>query len=315
MAANAKQIKEDCVGVDVRTVWEGYVRKRRVVGFVDSEGQCFIVPDHRSLYGLLRRCIDDNVKPKVHLSSFTKLKPICAEEVAVRFRTPALPHNPLHVFVSGVGHTHVQRVGKVVGDGRDESVQLVQPEWFYKGNGIILKTTEETLMVPRGAWSGVEEAELVLVYLVDGEKWPHYIGYTIGNEFSDTDFGKAHRHYFAQSKLLNCSVAPEIVLAAPPSDITIEIEIHRSETLLWRTEVSTGSQKLLFSVPEIEKLLFKHQQFLRPGMMHYLYLGTYKSSYQDGIRLEQGDRIEMRTQELRWSLVNRVNSPLAVACM
>ena len=61
----------------------------------------------------------------------------------------------------------------------------VQPEWFYKGNGLHLRAHGETLEVPSFANDGGEEPEIAGIYIIDEEKTPWRIGFTTGNEFSD----------------------------------------------------------------------------------------------------------------------------------
>jgi hypothetical protein len=43
------------------------------------------------------------------------------------------------------------------------------PEWFYKGCGVLLKTTGEPLLVPGYAEDGGEEAEIAGIYVIDPE--------------------------------------------------------------------------------------------------------------------------------------------------
>lgn len=61
----------------------------------------------------------------------------------------------------------------------------VQPEWFYKGNGCVLKAHGELLEVPAYANDGGEEPEIAGVYVVDDNGKPWRIGFATGNEFSD----------------------------------------------------------------------------------------------------------------------------------
>jgi hypothetical protein len=55
----------------------------------------------------------------------------------------------------------------------------VAPEWFYKGNGSILRAHGEPLLVPSYAEDGGEEGEIAGVYWIDAEwttapprQWP-----------------------------------------------------------------------------------------------------------------------------------------------
>ena len=52
------------------------------------------------------------------------------------------------------------------------------PEWFYKGNGTVLRAHGEELLVPGYAEDGGEEAEIAGVYVIDadGSPAPHRHG-------------------------------------------------------------------------------------------------------------------------------------------
>lgn len=88
----------------------------------------------------------------------------------------------------------------------------VQPEWFYKGNGNILRAHGQSLVVPSYANGGGEEPEVAGVYIVDQYGEPVRIGFTTVNEFSDHIREKKNYLYLAPSKLRNCSIGPELVI-------------------------------------------------------------------------------------------------------
>ena len=52
------------------------------------------------------------------------------------------------------------------------------PEWFYKGNGSVLRAHDEPLEVPGFAEDGGEEAEIAGIYVIDprGPPAPHRHG-------------------------------------------------------------------------------------------------------------------------------------------
>src|SRR4051812_18654014 len=86
------------------------------------------------------------------------------------------------------------------------------PEWFYKGNGTILRAHNETLDAPNFSEDGGDEAEVAGAYIVDPNGIPRRVGFMIGNEFSDHVFEKKNYLYLAHSKLRTCSIGPEIVV-------------------------------------------------------------------------------------------------------
>ena len=101
------------------------------------------------------------------------------------------PPSPFGCLVSGTGLTHknsalnrqmmhqAENATLTVTDsmkmyqwglegGRPKNGDIgVQPEWFYKGTGAILKAHGETLSVPAYANDGGEEPEIAGVYIID----------------------------------------------------------------------------------------------------------------------------------------------------
>ena len=90
----------------------------------------------------------------------------------------------------------------------------IAPEWFYKGNGSVLRGPFEPLIVPAYGEDGGEEAEIAGVYLIGEDGTPCRIGMAVGNEFSDHKFEKRNYLNLAGSKLRTCSVGPELVIGA-----------------------------------------------------------------------------------------------------
>jgi hypothetical protein len=72
--------------------------------------------------------------------------------------------------------------------GRPAPGQIgIAPEWFYKGDGSMLRAPFEALEIPGHAEDGGEEAEIAGVYLIGDDGKPHRIGMAIGNEFMGAD--------------------------------------------------------------------------------------------------------------------------------
>ena len=76
----------------------------------------------------------------------------------------------------------------------------VQPEWFYKGDGSLLRGHNDALEVPAYAWDGGEEPEIAGVYVISPAGQPYRVGLTMGNEFSDHKMEKKNYLYLAPSK-------------------------------------------------------------------------------------------------------------------
>jgi hypothetical protein len=119
------------------------------------------------------------------------------------------PRDPMHCVVSGTGLTHktsaenrseMHRKAKekealsdsmrmyLMGEEGGKPAQGaigVQPEWFYKGNGTVLRGHASSLQIPAYALDGGEEPEIAGLYVVDSAGMPVRIGMSQGNEFSD----------------------------------------------------------------------------------------------------------------------------------
>ncbi|MGH6915095.1 MAG: GguC protein, partial [Geminicoccales bacterium] len=169
---------------------------------------------------------------------------------------PAIDHpsEPARCHISGTGLTHRRSVDTRqamhgadvavtdsqrmydlgVAGGRPEPDAVgVAPEWFYKGNGLILRGHEEPLVMPAHAEDGGEEPELAGVYVIDRGGVPRRIGMAAGNEFSDHELERRNYLYLAPSKLRMCALGPELVLDPDFADVRGEVAIERDGGVLW----------------------------------------------------------------------------------
>lgn len=163
------------------------------------------------------------------------------------------------------------------------------PEWFYKGNGAVLRAHGEPLVVPGYAEDGGEEAEIAGVYIVDSEGRPRRIGMTAGNEFSDHKFEKHNYLNLAGSKLRNCALGPELVVTPDFDRVPGRVCIERAGQVLWEREIATGEREMCHSVANIEHHHFKFEAHRRPGDVHVHYYGAHSLSFADEVLLEEGD--------------------------
>jgi hypothetical protein len=122
------------------------------------------------------------------------------------------PGDPARCPISGTGLTHLgsasdrQAMHAVREEELTDSMKMYRwgleggrpaagfvgtpPEWFYKGNGTMLRAHGEPLDIPSYAEDGGEEAEIAGIYLVGPDGQPYRIGMALGNEFSDHVFEK-----------------------------------------------------------------------------------------------------------------------------
>jgi hypothetical protein len=169
----------------------------------------------------------------------------------------------------------------------------VAPEWFYKGSGGILRAPNEPLDVPSYAEDGGEEAEIAGVYLIDASGQPRRIGMAIGNEFSDHKFEQKNYLNLAGSKLRNCSLGPELVIDPDFKSVPGKVSIERANKVLWSQEILTGEEEMCHSLANIEHHHFKFEPHRRPGDLHVHYFGACSLSFGAGVRLEDGDEMEI----------------------
>ena len=192
------------------------------------------------------------------------------------------------------------------------------PEWFYKGNGTVLRTTGDVLEVPGYAEDGGDEAEVAGVYVVDAEGRPRRIGMAAGNEFSDHKFEKRNYLNLAGSKLRTCGLAPELVIDPAFDLVPGRVSVARAGQTIWQRAIATGEREMCHTVANIEHHHFKFEAHRRPGDVHVHYYGAHTLSFADGVRLEDGDVMAIQFEGFGRPLRNAVriaapvNEPIKV---
>ena len=174
----------------------------------------------------------------------------------------------------------------------------IAPEWFYKGNGNILRAHLEPLTVPFHAEDGGEEAEVAAIYLVDDDGRPHRIGFAAGNEFLDHIFEKKNYLNLAGSKLRSCSVGPELIVGLDFHLVPGKVRIQRGEKTVWSADIETGEEAMAHSLQNLEHHHFKFEGHRNPGDLHVHFLGAAALSFGSGISLQDGDWMEVSFQKM-----------------
>jgi hypothetical protein len=169
----------------------------------------------------------------------------------------------------------------------------IAPEWFYKGNGGILRAHGEPLDVPAYGEDGGEEAEIAGVYLIGPDGQPYRIGMATGNEFADHKFEKKNYLNLAGSKMRNCSLGPELVIDPEFQSVSGKVAIERGGREFWSKEIITGENEMCHSLANIEHHHFKFEEYRRPGDLHVHYFGACSLSFGAGIELADGDVMEI----------------------
>jgi hypothetical protein len=225
------------------------------------------------------------------------------------------PHEPARCLVSGTGLTHLgsaanrQQMHEAAESDLTDSMKMfrsglaggkpapgevgVPPEWFYKGNGTILRAHGEPLDVPAFADDGGEEAEIAGVYVIGDGGVPYRLGMVIGNEFSDHVFERKNYLNLAGSKLRTCAIGPELVVNPAFVSLPGTVTIKRSGATLWSKNIVTGEQEMCHNLRNIEDHHFKFDAHRCPGDVHVHFFGACALSFGDGVRLADGDVMEV----------------------
>jgi hypothetical protein len=226
------------------------------------------------------------------------------------------PDEPARCLVSGTGLTHLASAKHRdsmhteaqatpitdsmrmyewgVEGGRPADGQIgVPPEWFYKGTGAILRGHGEPLNVPWFADDGGEEPEIAGAYVIDWSGQPRRVGFSIANEFSDHVMERKNYLYLAPSKLRNCSIGPELVLDGDFGDVRGQVRVLRGSETLWSKELASGESNMCHSLANMEHHHFKYPAHRQPGDVHIHFFGAGAFSFGAGIKLQEGDVMEV----------------------
>lgn len=181
------------------------------------------------------------------------------------------------------------------------------PEWFYKGNGSMLRAHGEPLEIPWYAQDGGEEAEIAGVYVVGPKGQPYRLGLAVGNEFSDHQFEKKNYLNLAGSKLRTCALGPELVVDPQFDSVPVAVSIERNGEVLWNKGFRSGESEMCHSLANIEHHHFKYAAHRRCGDVHVHFFGTDCLSFSDDIRLQNGDVMQVSAEGYGRPLRNRVH--------
>jgi hypothetical protein len=238
------------------------------------------------------------------------------------------PVEPARCLISGTGLTHLgsardrQTMHAKSAEELTDSMKMFRlgmeggrppadkigtpPEWFYKGNGTMLRAHNEPLDVPAFALDGGEEAEIAGIYLVDSEGRPHRIGMAVGNEFSDHRFEKTNYLNLAGSKLRTSALGPELGIDPKFDSVRVDVAIERAGAVLWSKTIRTGEAEMCHSLRNIEHHHFKFEAHRRPGDVHIHFFGTDYLSFGDGVQLAAGDIMKIQFEGFGRALCNPV---------
>jgi hypothetical protein len=241
------------------------------------------------------------------------------------------PRDTAHCMVSGTGLTHKASADNRAAMHRHANAEVTdsirmyelglnggspasgeigtQPEWFFKGNGSILKAHGETLEIPPYGQDGGEEPEIAGAYVIGRGGEAIRVGLAVGNEFSDHRMEKENYLYLAPSKLRNCSIGPELAIGDIDfEDVHGTVSILRNGASFWRKSIRTGQKNMSHSLANLEHHHFKYASHRRPGDAHIHFFGADAFSFGEGLTLESGDVMEISFPQFGKALRNPVLS-------
>lgn len=246
---------------------------------------------------------------------------------------PPLDHtDPAHCFVTGTGLTHLgsadtrdamhQKIGGAV-DTLSDSMKMfrmgveggkpaagaigVQPEWFYKGDGSIVRASGEALAMPSFSKDGGEEPEIAGLYVIGPDGQPCRVGYALGNEFSDHITERENYLFLAHSKLRPCAVGPALLVGELSEHVAGSSRIRNLDgAVRWEKPFVSGEQNMSHTVANLEYHHFKYSLFRRPGDVHIHFFGTATLSFADGVQVAPGETFEIDVAAFGPPLQNRL---------
>lgn len=310
-----------------------------IVACVVDGDNLAVISGHHTTYALAQMALDSSQSLQSLIQSLGVSTTLNYQEcldnglVTIPIHHP----DPAHFYICGTGLTHLgsadarnkMHMGETVEEtdsikmfrwgvegGKPKQGKIgVQPEWFYKGDGSIVKAHGEPLGYPNFAEDGSEEPEVCGIYINDVNGKPHRIGFTIGNEYSDHIIERQNYLYLAHSKLRQCSFAPELRLGDLPSNIIGTSSIVREGKTIWQKQFLSGEDNMSHSIANLEHHHFKYDLFCRPGDLNAHFFGTATLSFADGVTIEEGDMMKIACSTFGKPLENtykKDNTPQSV---
>jgi hypothetical protein len=308
---------------------------RSRVGIVEQD-TINVLREVTSTYQLFNDFIQDSRDPQTTIHSLASGEYIdyalliTADRILLPFAHP----DPYHTWITGTGLTHLgsaasrNAMHEKLTDSADQALTdsmkmfkmgvengkmtgqqpASQPEWFYKGNGLMAVAPGGRLPSPAFALDGGEEPEIAGLYLINKAGNPVRVGFALGNEFSDHQMERINYLYLAHSKLRHCSYGPELLIGELPAHVSGKSRIIRNNAVLWEKEFLTGEDNMSHNIANLEHHHFKYPLFRQPGDVHVHFFGTSVLSFADNIRTQDGDIFEIEADVFGKPLRNIFNT-------
>ena len=184
----------------------------------------------------------------------------------------------------------------------------ISPEWFYKGNGTIVRGPGEGLEIPAFALDGGEEPELGGCYFIDKNGVPNRVGFALGNEWADHETERINYLYLAPSKLRSCSLGPELITDFEFDELELECTVERDGEMIYESgPLYSGEDYMSHTLANCEDHHFKYPLHRVPGDAHVHFFGTSQLSYSTrDWKFQSGDVITISSEGFSAPLRNTV---------
>ncbi|MGL3607750.1 AraD1 family protein [Rhizobium sp. G187] len=299
-------------------------------GIICRQGEAArLVPGFNSTYDLAKAAIaaKASVAAIIEKQGQGESVDLLALFDAGKLDCPIRHPDPAHMYLTGTGLTHTGsasardsmhadtagmsdsmkmfRMG--IEGGKPKPGELgVQPEWFYKGNGVNAIAPGEDLVSPSFALDGGEEPEMAGYYIIGEDGTAHRLGFSVANEFSDHVTEKINYLYLAHSKLRPASFGPEILVGPLPDHVEGVSRILRDGKTAWEKAFVSGEANMSHTIANLEYHHFKYALFCQPGDLHVHMYGTATLSVADGFVTQEGDVFEIQSPQFGLPLRNRL---------
>ena len=182
------------------------------------------------------------------------------------------------------------------------------PEWFYKGNGSVLRGPNDSLLIPDFTEDGGEEPELAGLYIIGEDGQPYRLGFALGNEWSDHAVERVNYLYLAPSKLRTCAIGPELNTDFAFDTLDLRCSVSRNGATIYDSgPLLSGEKNMCHSLANCEDHHFKYAQHRRPGDVHIHFFGTSKLSHNTrDWKYQPGDEVRVEAPTFSAPLVNIV---------
>ncbi|WEF24181.1 AraD1 family protein [Paracoccus sp. S3-43] len=311
-----------------------------------TDDGAWIVPGARTTRDLAQAAIaaGHGLKAEVSARGQGEAVDLAAALADGRVLLPLDHDDPAHLHLTGTGLTHLGSAStrnsmhaKSDAETLTDSMKMfrmgleggkpqggaagVQPEWFYKGNGVNAVAPGAPLVSPGFALDAGEEPEIAGLYLIGQDGTPFRLGFALANEFSDHVTERGNYLWLAHSKLRPASYGPEMLVGDLPQHVEGTSRILRGGAVIWEKPFLSGEANMSHSLANLEHHHFKYALFRQPGDVHVHFFGTATLSFADGVKAQAGDVFQIESPALGLPLSNPLDQqpdggiPVAVATL